>query len=124
MEIKRALQPKNKYKSLETKPRSMAILPYMHVGWLVGIPHWPIAVRGKNLTMYIHIISGQTSHHSLMMEAEMVSESLGFYPQLIGLLPEKILSSSFAAKASSIMLIILLETTKSKAPDTPVSRSE
>jgi hypothetical protein len=36
----------------------------------------------------------------LMME--MVSETLGFYPQLIGLLPEKILSSSVTVKASSL----------------------
>jgi hypothetical protein len=29
MEIKRALHPKNKHKTPETKPTSMAIMPYM-----------------------------------------------------------------------------------------------
>jgi hypothetical protein len=32
--------------------------------------------------MCINIISGQPSHHSLMMEAEMASETLRFYQQL------------------------------------------
>jgi hypothetical protein len=28
------------------------------------IPHWPMAIWGKTLTMYTNIISGQHSHHS------------------------------------------------------------
>jgi hypothetical protein len=31
---------------------------------LAAIPHWPMAVRGETSTMYINIISSQTSHHS------------------------------------------------------------
>jgi hypothetical protein len=38
-------------------------------------------------------------HHQGMMEAKMVSEMLGFYPQLTRLVAQKILSSSVGVKA-------------------------
>jgi hypothetical protein len=41
-------------------------------------PHWPMAVREKTSTIYMNIISSQISYHTLMTEADMVFETLGF----------------------------------------------
>jgi hypothetical protein len=69
---------------------------------LAAIPHWPMAIRGDTLIMYIditvnlHIIP-------LMMEAETDSETLAFIHNRHGLLPENISSSSVTVKASSLI---------------------